>query len=141
MKVVIIFLLLPILYFGWKFYQDATRSIVSVKDLGNISLVEKNGELFLTGDVNLTNFERVSNVGAIQQNDTLYIYVMKTKSLKKESYLNENITRLMISDRSTEAEEILLVSGGEIVVEDKKTPNASYIDVTRYSDKKVLSDK
>lgn len=125
-------------YFGWKFYQNTTRTIIPVDDLDKVSIKKENNQLILVGKAKLDQFEKVSNYGAVQINDTLYIYVMKTKSLIKEDGIKENITKISVSDSPVSPEKIYLVSGKHIEVKEKDKPKMNYMDVTRYSKKREL---
>ncbi len=131
--------LLVFLYFGWKFYQNTTRLIIPISDLTSVTVKKENGHLLLTGNAKLNQFERVSNYGAVQIDDILYIYVMKTKSIIKSDSVNEDITNITISDSSNPPKKIYLVSGTNIEVKYKDRPEMNYIDVTKYSEKKELA--
>ena len=125
-------------YFGWKLYQNTTRTIIPVDDLEKVSIKRENNQLLLVGKAKLDPFERVANYGAIQINDTLYIYVMKTKSLIKEDVVKENLTKISVSDSPTSPKKIYLVSGKHIEVKEKDNPEMDYMDVTKYSEKREL---
>lgn len=125
-------------YFGWKVYQNTTRTIIPVDALEDVSIEEKNNQLILTGSAKLNQFERVSNYGAVQIDDILYIYVLKTKALIKENSIDVNITKMTVSDNSDSPQKIYLISGSNIEVKYKDKPEMNYIDVTKYSEKKEL---
>lgn len=125
-------------YFGWKVYQNTTRTIIPVDALEDVSIEEKNNQLILTGSAKLNQFERVSNYGAVQIDDILYIYVVKTKALIKENSIDVNITKMTVSDNSDSPQKIYLISGSNIEVKYKDKPEMNYIDVTKYSEKKEL---
>jgi hypothetical protein len=131
--------ILIFLYFGWKFYQNTTRTVIPTDDLEMVTLKEENNQLFLVGSAKLSQFEKVSNYGAVQIDDILYIYIMKTKALIKSDSVNENISKITVSDSSEPPKKIYLISGGNIEVKYKDNPEMNYMDVTRYSEKRELS--
>lgn len=125
-------------FFGWKIYQNSTRTIVSIDDMQTLKLEKKDNALTLSGHIELGAFERISNWGAVQKEGIIYVYIMKTKALVKSDYLNIDLNDVILKDVDEEASEAYLVSGGEIEVKFKDNPQRNYIDVTNYSDKRKI---
>ncbi|MBM7710435.1 hypothetical protein [Enterococcus lemanii] len=131
-----IFLVLPIgLFFCWKFYQNTTREIISVDDITEVRLEKQGNDLYMIGQAELKYFEKISNYGAVQIDDILYIYVIKMKSLTNEDSFNLNISAMTVSDSLDEPQNIYLVSGEDIVVKDPNDSKRDHIEVTNYSNK------
>lgn len=126
------------LFFGWKFYQNTTREIIAINDLKEVSLKEENQQLFLTGQAKLGNFEMVSNLGAMQKGDTLYVYVTKIKALIKSEEIHQNLSQIMVRDTAEPPKHIYLISGNNIEVKFEDKPEMNYYDVTKYSEKREL---
>lgn len=134
----VVILVIGCLFFGWKIYQNSTRVILSVENLKNVRIKEENNQLFITGRADLDSFEKISNYGAVQKGDSLYIYIMKTKSLLKSDKIYENIDKIKISDSKDAPNKIYLVSGNRIEVKYKDNPKMNYMDVIKYSEKREL---
>lgn len=128
------------IYFGWKIYQNSTRTIVPVADMQELKLERSDNQMNLSGHIELGSFERISNWGAVQKEGVIYVYIMKTKAIIKSDQLDINLNDVILKDADEEASEIYLVSGNGIEVKFEDNPEKDYIDVLKYDEKVKISE-
>lgn len=125
-------------FFGWKIYQNSTRTIVPIDDMQAISLEKKDNKLNLSGKIDMGAFERISNWGAVQKEGVLYVYIMKTKAIIQSKTLDIDLNDVIISDSNEKPSKVYLVSGSEIEVKFDDDPRKDYIDVMNYDEKREI---
>ncbi|HCE11169.1 MAG TPA: hypothetical protein DEQ24_00010 [Enterococcus sp.] len=126
------------IFFGWKIYQNSTRTIVSIDDMLEIRLEKKDNKLNLSGKIDMGAFERISNWGAVQKEGVIYVYIMKTKAIIQSKNLDIDLNDVIISDSNEKPSKVYLVSGSEIEVKFDDDPRKDYIDVMNYDDKTLI---
>ena len=127
-----------LVFFGWKIYQNSTRTIIPIDDMLEISLENKDNKLNLSGKIDLGAFERISNWGAVQKEGVIYVYIMKTKAIIQSKHLDIDLNDVIISDSNEKPSKVYLVSGSEIEVKFDDDPRKDYIDVMNYDDKTLI---
>lgn len=140
MKKIILFVLsvlvLFMVYVGWKTYQNSTRTVIDVDCFQKVNLVRESGGLFLKGEIDLHDFERVATASALEENGILYICIQKTAAIVKETTVNVDVDFIKLTDGS-KITQAYIVSGDRIVVKEKD-PKYNYMDLRNYTKKKRL---
>lgn len=140
-----ILLSMPIILFGlfylWIEYQQSTREVVDIDSLSSFHLSENDdnpAEGHLSGKVKLDRFEKVSTISAEQREDTIFIYLTKTKGISTTDEISLRLGDVLMSQTGSKVNNVLLISGDAIIVHNEEDPTKSYIDVSNFNASKEI---
>ncbi|VKG12169.1 Uncharacterised protein [Streptococcus pneumoniae] len=123
-------------YFSWKVYQDSTRGIIPLESL-QVKVIKTDKDYSISAKADLDNFEQISNYQAIQIGNDVYLYFMKTKAIFTKTTVDTDLSNILVGDTTQAINNIYVVSGDDIVVKFNDS-RYNYIDVLKYTDKKLL---
>lgn len=123
-------------YFSWKVYQDSTRGIIPLESL-QVKVIKTDKDYSISAKADLDNFEQISNYQAIQIGNDVYLYFMKTKAIFTKTTVDTDLSNILVGDTTQAINNIYVVSGNDIVVRFNDS-RYNYIDVLKYTDKKLL---
>lgn len=123
-------------YFSWKVYQDSTRGIIPLESL-QVKVIKTDKDYSISAKADLDNFEQISNYQAIQIGNDVYLYFMKTKAIFTKTTVDTDLSNILVGDTTQAINNIYVVSGDDIVVRFNDS-RYNYIDVLKYTDKKLL---
>lgn len=123
-------------YYSWKVYQDITRVIIPLESL-QVKVIKTDKDYSISAKADLDNFEQISNYQAIQIGNDVYLYFMKTKAIFTKTTVDTDLSNILVGDTTQAINNIYVVSGDDIVVRFNDS-RYNYIDVLKYTDKKLL---
>lgn len=142
-SIISLFILILAIYIAGKIYQDTTREILDVDKIKNISAVSDDVNdplkgLVIKGTANLEKFEQISSISALKKQGVIYVYINTIKGFSSSDKFSQPLDKVLVNYDNTEVQEIVLISGKNMIVKNTGKGNVDSIEVDNYSKKKLI---
>lgn len=136
---ILLFMLLGLAsYIALMLFQDRATEVVDLDEIQSVQIEVDDSSIHIWGEVSLSGLNGIRYLDAIQQEEDLYIYLVKTPQLIKQKQFDQVILDQPPKYTLSDIEQVILVGGQDIIVTYPDDPKQIYIEVENREDEQLL---